>query len=83
MTFDQLRKAAIALGHAEPISIEPDGEIWLGTDDDREYLTAAQLKAVHEKAQSLTENTQTAAASARNKLKALGLTDSEIAALVG
>ena len=72
LDMSKVRQAAILLVHAEPISIEPDGEIWLGTDDDRKYLTAAQLKAVHEKAQSLTENTQTAAASARNKLKALG-----------
>lgn len=78
-----LRKAALALGHQEPISIELDGTIWLGIDPDRVYLTAAQLKAVHDKAASWETDAAAAKESAGAKLKALGLTDAEIAALVG
>lgn len=79
----ELRKAALALGHEEPISIEPDGTIWLGIDPDRQYLTDAQLKAVHDKAAKWEADAAAAKESARAKLKALGLTDDEIAALVG
>ena len=79
----ELRKAALALGHEEPISIEPDGTIWLGIDADRQYLTAAQLKAVHDKAAKWEADTAAAAASGRTKLAALGLTDDEIDALLG
>jgi len=79
----QLRNAAIALGYAEPISIEPDGTIWLGTDADRTYLTAAQQKAVANKAAQITDAEAAVAASGRAKLVALGLTDAEIAAFLG
>ena len=79
----KLRNAAIALGYAEPISIEPDGTIWLGIDPDREYLTAAQQKAISDEAEQITEHAAAAAASGRAKLAALGLTDDEINALLG
>jgi hypothetical protein len=78
-----LRAAALELGHAEPISIEPDGVIWLGTDPDRTYLTAAQQAAVEAKAAETAANTTAARDSAHAKLKVLGLTDDEISALVG
>jgi len=79
----QLRKAARELGHADPISVEPDGTIWLGIDPDRQYLTAAQQKAVIDKIEQDVADAAAAAASGRAKLAALGLTDDEINALLG
>ena len=78
----RLRAAAIALGHAEPISIEPDGVIWLGTFDNKQILSDAQLTAIHNKAQQLENDERAARASALAKLAALGLTEPEIAALL-
>jgi hypothetical protein len=78
-----LRAAALELGHAEPISIETDGVIWLGTDPDRTYLTAAQQAAVEAKAAETAVNATAARDSAFAKLKVLGLTDDEITSLVG
>ena len=83
MELSDLRKAALALGHREPISIEPDGTIWLGSDADRQYLTAAQLKAVKDKAQQTLDDAALARTAARIKLVALGLTEAEVAALLG
>ena len=83
VNLNALRAAALELGHAEPISIEPDGVIWLGTDPDRTYLTSAQQSAVEAKAAQTAANTIAARNSASAKLKVLGLTDDEIAALVG
>jgi len=76
-----IREACIALGHNEPISIEPDGTVWLGADDDRTYLTAAQQKAVTTKVKELIDARAAAKKSAEKKLAALGLTADEIAAL--
>jgi uncharacterized protein YciW len=80
---NELRAAALALGHQEPISIEPDFTIWLGADDDRQYLTAQQLQQVHDKVDELAADREAARQSALAKLAALGLTVDEIAALVG
>jgi len=81
MNHIELRVAATQLGHQEPISIEPDGTIWLGADDDRTYLTATQLKAVTTKVKELETAQAAAKKSAYKKLAALGLTADEIAAL--
>ncbi len=83
VNLNALRAAALELGHAEPISIEPDGVIWLGIDPDRTYLTAAQQKAAETKAAQTAANTIATRNSASAKLKVLGLTDAEIAALIG
>jgi len=83
MELALLRKAALSLGHNEPISIEPDGTIWLGNSDNRVYLTDAQLTAVQNKATQINNAATAAAQSGRAKLAALGLTDDEINALLG
>ncbi len=83
VNLNALRAAALELGHVEPISIEPDGVIWLGVDPDRSYLTPAQQKAVETKAAQTLANTLEARVSASEKLKDLGLSDAEVAALVG
>jgi len=83
-----IRTACLEMGHAEPISVEPDFVVWLGADDDRTYLTATQQKAVEVKAKELAaadDKAATAQAAAKKsaykKLAALGLTADEIAAL--
>lgn len=83
MNLVELRTAALQLGHVEPISIEPDGTIWLGLDTDRTYLTSAQQAAVLNKANSNIALATATRNSALAKLKTLGLTDAEVAALVG
>jgi hypothetical protein len=83
MEQSDLRKAALALGYVEPISIEPDGTIWLGSQDQRVDLTAAQLDKVRAEAARQTEARLAARVSARTKLAALGLTEAEVAALLG
>jgi len=80
MNLDLIRQAAIELGFNEPISIEPDATIWLGTNDDRTYLTAAQLNAVKTKAEQMATNKETTRQAALDKL---GLTADEAAALFG
>ena len=79
MNLKLIREAALALGYAEPISIEPDGSIWLGNETDRQDLSAADIKKVHTKATALEAD--------RAKLKAdtiakLGLTADEVTALL-
>ncbi len=83
VNLNALRAAALELGHVEPISIEPDGVIWLGVDPDRSYLTPAQQKAVETQAAQTAANATAARASASAKLKGLGLTDAEVSALTG
>ena len=82
VNLNALRAATLKLGHVEPISIEPDGTIWLGVDPDRTYLTAAQQQAVEAQAAQTAANATAARDSAHAKLKVLGLTDDEISALV-
>jgi len=75
-----LHKAAAELGYDISFTIEQDGEMWHGTDDNRIYLTANQKKAVETKALEI----KTAKITARQAvLDKLGLTADEAAALLG
>ena len=78
--MNYLLEAAQTLGYAEPISVEPDGTIWTGTNDERTYLTATQLKAVKTKAEQIATEKQNAKQAVLDKL---GLTADEAAALFG
>ena len=78
MNIAYIRQAAIVLGHEEPISIEPDGTIWTGTEYDRKDLTETEQTAVHAKAVQLETEKQNAKQAVLNKL---GLTADEAAAL--
>lgn len=80
MNLAHIYHAAIALGHQEPISIEPDGKIWTGKDDTRYDLTAAENAKVHSKAAELVAQVATNRQAVLNKL---GLTADEAAALFG
>jgi hypothetical protein len=80
MNLKIIYEAAIALGHAEPISIESDGTIWLGLDAERVYLTEAEQKAVTKKASTIEADK---AAARQAVLDKLGLTANEAQALLG
>lgn len=72
-------EALIALGY-ESFSVEPDGTVWTGTEDEREYVDKKKVaKAVAEVEQAR----QAVLDGAFAKLSALGLTTNEIAALLG
>jgi hypothetical protein len=77
---DQLiRQAAYALGYSEPISIEPDGSIWLGNEADRKDLTSADLKKIDNK---IVEMVEAKAKAKADVIAKLGLTADEVAALL-
>jgi hypothetical protein len=80
MNIIYLLAAAVALGYQEPISVEPDGTIWLGTSDNKKDLTGKELDAVQKKAKEL-ENIKVAARQV--VLDRLGITADEAALLLG
>jgi hypothetical protein len=45
MNLELKRQACYNVGLVEPISIEPDGTVWTGADDDRTYPDAAPIDA--------------------------------------
>ena len=71
--------AAKELGHSEPISVEPDGTVWTGADNERNYLTDKEQKAVIAKATKMQNDK---AAAKESVLTKLGLTADEVAALL-
>lgn len=75
MDLTLIREACISLGMDEPISIEPDGTVWLGADDDREY---PNMKPILKEAEAIAERRAALRASALAKLGSLGLSDQEI-----
>ena len=75
-----LLAAAVALGHQEPISVEPDGTIWLGTRDNKKDLTDKELDAVQKKAKELANDKATAKQAVLDRL---GITADEAALLLG
>ena len=46
MNSFNVRQACLELGYNEPISIEENGVVWLGPDNNRQYLTEQQQAAV-------------------------------------
>jgi len=80
MNIILLLAAAIALGHQEPISVEPDGTIWVGTSDNKKDLTDKELDAVQKKAKELANDK---AAAKQAVLDRLGITADEAALLLG
>jgi len=80
MNIILLLAAAVALGHQEPISVEPDGTIWLGTSDNKKDLTDKELDAVQKKAKELANDK---VAAKQVVLDRLGITADEAALLLG
>jgi hypothetical protein len=75
----RLNEACEALGIVNA-SVELDGVIWTGADDNRTYLTENQIKSVQQKAKEL----QAERATARQAvLDRLGITADEAALLLG
>ena len=79
MNEQLIREAALALGYAEPISIEPDGAIWTGKEADRQDLTSANIKKIETKVAEIVAAKAQAKAEVIAKL---GLTADEVAALL-
>lgn len=80
MNLDLIRKACHALNIAEPISIEPDGTVWTGSDDDRQYH---DMTAILQKADTIAKDLEKARTALLAKLHDLGLTETEISLLLG
>ena len=80
MKLKLIREAALLLGYEEPISIEPNGDIWLGNETDRQDLSTADVKKVQAKADILQADKATAKAALLDKL---GITADEAALLLG
>lgn len=79
MNLGYIYRAALALGHHEPISIEPNGHIWTGIESDRYDLTDAENAAVQAKAVELQNESK---AQREAILGKLGLTADEFALLI-
>jgi hypothetical protein len=77
---DVTRRAAAEkiAGAGVPVSIEPDGTAWTGTDDDRTYLDVAALDVEEER---MDEERATKRLAALDKLLSLGLTVDDLHAL--
>lgn len=74
-----LLAAGLDLGYDSSLTIEADGSMWTGTDDDRTNLTATQVTAIKKRAKEL----ETAKVSAKEAvLTKLGLTAEEVTALL-
>ena len=71
--------AGLDLGYDTSLTIEADGSMWTGTDDDRTNLTTTQITAIKKRAKEL----ETSKVSAKEAvLTKLGLTADEVAALL-
>ena len=79
MNYAYLHLAAKEL-NLSPLSIEPDGTMWMGLETERQNLTAAKVTAITKRATEL-ESTKVSAKQA--VLDKLGLTADEVAALFG
>lgn len=79
MNTNYIKQACYNLGLDEPISIEPDGIVWLGVDADRTYPDMEPIKAEAARLEAQKIDYKN---SGRQKLAALGLTDAEIDALL-
>lgn len=71
--------AGLALGYDNSFTVESDGTMWIGSDDDRQYLSDIEVEKVKNKVLE-TENEK--AIKRNNVLEKLGLTADEVAALI-
>jgi hypothetical protein len=75
----ELHSAAEALGF-DNVSVEPDGTIWLGSENDKTFLTESELETVKQKAIQLKgDKVKTREA----LLIKLNITPQELATLLG
>ena len=74
----QLMAAGLDLGYDTSLTIETDGSMWTGTDENRTNLTAKQITAIENRATELETEKNSAKQAVLTKL---GLTADEVAAL--
>jgi hypothetical protein len=79
MNLIAIAQAAQKLGYKEP-SVELDGIIWTGTDENRVYLTDAELKLVYDAVNKMQIDKATAKQAVLDRL---GITADEAALLLG
>lgn len=79
MNTMKLFLAAFELGYNESFTIENDGQMWHGTDSERIYLTASQIKAITDKAIKTEADKVTARQAVLDRL---GITSDEAALLL-
>ena len=75
-----LMSAALDLGYDISFTIEADGTMWTGTDNNRTYVTAKQVQAITKRA---TEMESAKALQRQAILDKLGLAADEVAILLG
>ena len=80
MNVLQLFLAAFELGYNNSFTIENDGQMWHGTDEERIYLSTAEIKKITDKA---TKNETDKTAAKQAVLDRLGITADEAALLLG
>lgn len=73
-----IREACYLLGYREPISIEPDGIVWLGEDGDRTY---PPMEPIEQKTQEVIAAQAATKKQAEAKLLELGLTVADLRVL--
>lgn len=73
-----IREACYLLGYREPISIEPDGIVWLGENDNREY---PPMEPINEKTNEVIAAKALTKKQAEQKLLELGLTVADLRVL--
>lgn len=67
-----------------PVSVEPDGTVWTGTDDDKTFIDTVKVQAEYERLQAEAKQQATDKAAGLRKLAlASGLSEAEITALIG
>ena len=74
-----LHLAAEALGFKD-VSVEPNGTIWLGAENNKTYLTDTELQTVEKKAKEIHADKATAKQAVLDRL---GITVDEAALLLG
>ena len=79
MNSFQIITAALDLGYDISLTIEADGSMWTGTDDNRTNLTATQIAEIEKHATKLEKEKLAAKQAVFTKL---GLTADEVAALL-
>jgi hypothetical protein len=76
----ELLAAGLDLDYDTSLTVEADGKMWTGMDNDRTYLTAAQIQEITERATEMQSAKATARQAVLTKLK---LTETELSALLG
>ena len=80
MKYVLIAQAAEQLGYDQSFTIENDGQMWHGKDDERIYLTAGEIKKITDKATKIESDKANAKQAVLDRL---GITADEAALLLG